>query len=148
MIDLHPKMAKVLLRMPISLPKTQLLSDIMMLQPQFHYVPINTVGNPGSGGDFVPEAMPRFIFSEGSSRACVDIFIFNDDLAEMTENFMITASRIVLPDQTIVESIPGVQISPSEATIQILDDDGKLIVAKPHTRELVVKERIVMFLSL
>lgn len=91
------------------------------------------MGNPGDGGDFVPEEMRRFIFSEGSSRACVDIFIFNDDLAEMTENFMITASRIVLPDQTIVESIPGVQISPSEATIQILDDDGKIIVAKaPH----------------
>lgn len=85
----------------------------------------NTEGNPGSGGDFVRELNFRFTFNEGSRRACQGVFIFDDDIFEITENFRIVANMILLPDGTQMPSLPGVTINPIETTVHILDNDGK-----------------------
>lgn len=56
---------------------------------------------------------------------CQDIFIFNDDLFEVTEDFMLVVRGILLPDETEVQSVLGVRIEPSETQVRILDDDGE-----------------------
>lgn len=81
-------------------------------------------GNPGQNGDFVPEADIRFTFLEGTTRACQNIFIFNDDLFEVTEDFSLVVSGILLPDGSEVPSVLGVTIQPSQTQVLILDDDG------------------------
>ena len=83
------------------------------------------MGAPGEDGDFVAETNFRFTFSEGTDRVCRDIFIFNDDLFEVTEDFSIAVRGILLPDGSEAVSVVGVTIDPPETEVLILDNDGR-----------------------
>ena len=69
------------------------------------------------------------MFTTGSRRACQTIFIFNDDIFEITERFTAVASGILLPDGSEVPSLLGVTIDPAETEVLILDNDGKQYIS-------------------
>lgn len=50
--------------------------------------------------------------------------MFDDNQFEMSEQFSVQYTGIVLPDGTATPSVPGVMIQPSTATVLILDNDG------------------------
>lgn len=88
-----------------------------------HLPPMQTtVGNPGIGGDFVSDI--TYTFTVGSTRSCQDIFIFDDSLFELTEDFTIEVRGILDPDGTEVPAIAGIIVTPSETQVFILDNDG------------------------
>ena len=82
------------------------------------------VGIPGTGGDFVPPVENNYIFNVGASRVCNSAIVFDDNRFEMTEQFQVRFTGIILPDGTATSTVPGVTIQPSTATVIILDNDG------------------------
>lgn len=85
---------------------------------------ISPVGVPGQGGDYVPPVENTFVFDVGAARVCRQAFVFDDDRFEMSEQFSVQYTGIVLPDGTATPSVPGVMVQPSTATVLILDNDG------------------------
>ena len=84
--------------------------------------PHTTVGNPGVGGDFVADI--TYTFEVGSTRSCQELFIFDDPLFELTEDFSIEVRGILDPDGVEVPAIAGITVDPSETEVFILDNDG------------------------
>lgn len=85
----------------------------------------STVGVPGSGGDFVPPVENTYVFNVGASRVCRSAIVFDDNRFEMTEQFQVQFTGIILPDGTAAPSVPRVVIQPTAATVIIQDNDGK-----------------------
>ena len=56
-----------------------------------------------------------FVFEVGDRRSCVDIIIRSDNIFESAEEFRGQATT----------TVPGVNVDPSETTIEIADIDGK-----------------------
>ena len=81
---------------------------------------------PGQGGDYVPPVENTFVFEVGATRVCRQAIVFDDNLFEMSEQFSVQYTGIVLPDGTSSLSVPGVMVQPSAATVLILDNDGKM----------------------
>ena len=50
--------------------------------------------------------------------------MFNDDRFEMSEQFSVQYTGVILPDGTATPALPGVMVQPSTATVLILDNDG------------------------
>ena len=84
----------------------------------------SAVGVPGSGGDFVPPAENTYIFNVGASRVCRSAIVFDDNRFEMTEQFQVEFTGIILPDGTATTTVPRVEVRPTVATVTILDNDG------------------------
>ena len=83
---------------------------IITLQPHTHlsmYLP--------AGVDYTSIRGTRLVFSETSTRQCVDVSITDDDILEEDEDF--TATLVDMPSE-------GIVIDPDEATIVIVDDTG------------------------
>ena len=79
---------------------------------------------PGSGGDFVPPAENTFIFNVGATRVCRGAFIFDDNRFELTEQFQVQFTGVVLPNGMATPSVPGVTVQPAATTVLIQDNDG------------------------
>ena len=60
-------------------------------------------------------------FPAGQTTATFDVPMIDDDILEGNENFMLTIDETSLPDRVT-------RGSPGEATVTIVDDDGKEIV--------------------
>ena len=94
--------------------ENQLVSDVTMsLQTD--------TANSGEGCDYV-EMMTSLIFVASSTRECSSIVVINDRLYENDETFYV---RLFATDTRV-------QINPnkSQVTVQINDDDGRLVVLK------------------
>ena len=85
-----------------------------------------TVGVPGAGGDFVPPVENTYVFNVGASRVCQSAIVFDDNRFEMTEQFQVEFTGIILPDGMATPTVPRVEIRPTVATVTILDNDGML----------------------
>ena len=53
--------------------------------------------------------------------------MFDDNRFEMTEQFSVQYTGVVLPDGTASPSVSGVMVQPSTATVLILDNDGMTV---------------------
>ena len=70
------------------------------------------------GLDYV-EAATQLTFSAGNIRACVDIPITDDSISEPVETFTISLDPVSFAE--------GITITPSTASVTIIDNDGKRI---------------------
>lgn len=50
--------------------------------------------------------------------------MFDDNRFEMTEQFTVEFTGIILPDGTATPTVPRVEVRPTVATVTILDNDG------------------------
>ena len=82
---------------------------------------------PGTGGDFVQPVQNTFVFNVGATRVCRVAFIFDDNRFELTEQFQVQFTGIILPDGMATPSIPGLTVQPATATVLIQDNDGTCI---------------------
>ena len=75
-----------------------------------------------------PPTSSFYIFSrtQGGTIDCLDVTIFDDPIREGTENFtgLLTGVRT---GARVVPNIPRLTILPRQTTIEITDNDGKLI---------------------
>lgn len=85
---------------------------------------LSPVGVPGQGGDYVPPVENTFVFNVGETRVCRQAIVFDDDRFEMSEQFSVQYTGVVLPDGTATPAVPGVMVQSSTATVLILDNDG------------------------
>ena len=81
------------------------------LQPHTH---LSMYISP-AGVDYTSIRGTRLVFSETSTRQCVDVSITDDDILEEDEDF--TATLVDMPSE-------GIVVDPDEATIVIEDDTG------------------------
>ena len=86
-----------------------------------------TVGVPGTGGDFVQPVDNTFVFNVGASRVCRAAFIFDDNRFELTEQFQVLFTGIILPDGMATPSVPGLTVQPATTIVLIQDNDGTVM---------------------
>ena len=82
----------------------------------------------------MPPVDMTYVFNVGASRVCNSAIIFDDNRFEMTEQFQVQFTGIILPDGTATSTVPGVTVQPSIATVVITDNDGMSIHL--HTTDL------------
>lgn len=71
--------------------------------------------------------------------------MFDDNLFEMSEQFSVQYTGIVLPDSTATPSVPGVMVQPSTATVLILDNDGKMFTCSSSVSPQLYAEHQLTF---
>ncbi len=82
-------------------------------------------GNPPVG-DYSPElSAEQFLFRPGASRACGTIVIYRDNAFEFDEDLAGEVTGLRLAGGAIVNSIPGVTITPTRTEVLIIDNNGK-----------------------
>lgn len=77
-----------------------------------------------SGGDFTT-SNEEFTFSAAETTPCIDVFIFEDQLFEGDEDFMVMFDSFRLADGTTTNSMTGVTVNPSSSTVTIEDSSSK-----------------------
>lgn len=81
-------------------------------------------GNPPAG-DYSPElSAEQFLFRPGASRVCGTIIIYRDNAFEFDEDFAGEVTGLRLAGGAIVNSIPGVTITPTRTEVLIIDNNG------------------------
>ena len=65
----------------------------------------------------------QYFLSSGATRDCLDLRILNDNFFEFDE-FLDARLTGLQVGGVVVSSVRGVDLDPTEALIQILDDDG------------------------
>ena len=72
------------------------------------------------GMDFIVVSEVLLFTDEGATMLCINIIVVNDDIFEETENFFLALNS---SDDRVI-------LSPSVATIFILDDDGIFVLGQ------------------
>lgn len=70
--------------------------------------------------DFIVVSEVLLFTDEGATMLCINIIVVNDDIFEETENFFLALNS---SDDRVI-------LSPSVATIFILDDDGIFVLGQ------------------
>ena len=84
-----------------------------------------TVGPSSATSDFDP-VDESVLFTPAVSRVCADVSIFNDNVVEPTEDFVVTVRGFRnSPTDAVVTNLQGVTVNPSRATVDITDSDSK-----------------------
>ena len=78
-----------------------------------------TICSDNKTGDYKPETMV-VSFKEGTNNALLNISVLDDNLLEDDETFILIIDSSSIPNNVIIEK-------PSNATVTILNDDGKYI---------------------
>ncbi len=82
-------------------------------------------GAPIAGGDFQLSEQ-EFAFSPTMMRSCVNLFVFDDRLIELTEDLTLGVEGLrESPSGAIMNSIIRVTVNPSTTTVEIEDNDGE-----------------------
>ena len=77
-------------------------------------------------GDYSPEqSAEQFLFRTGVSRVCGTIVVYRDSAFEFDEDFAGEVTGLRLDAGPILNSIPGVTVSPSRTEVLITDNNGK-----------------------
>lgn len=77
-----------------------------------------------SGADYNPSST-TYLFRQGSSRACIDIQIFGDNVFELEETFVGQYVGVMLPGGSLEPSVTGITVAPSDTEVTISDMDGE-----------------------
>ena len=84
-------------------------------------------------GDYSPElSAEQFLFRPGASRVCGTIVIYRDNAFEFDEDFAGEVTGLRLAGGTIVNTIPGVTITPTRTEVLIIDNNGKISYEATH----------------
>ncbi len=93
-----------------------------------HHTPTHTHphtgGVPSQGGDYISE-LGNFIFTPGNNRACLDVFVFQDLMYELTEDLIVRVGGFINPQGNQVPALSGVTVRPDMSTILIMDSNGE-----------------------
>ncbi len=95
------------------------------------------VGVPVNGGDFIGPVFPEdaFSFTSTNINPCVDVTIFEDDIFEGEEEFLVQIEGFRLPEGNVVSFLTGVTVRPNQATVTIEDSNCEFNVEisySPH----------------
>jgi len=85
----------------------------------------STAGVPSQGGDYIPST-DNFILTPGSDRACVELFVFQDNFYELTEDLSVLISGFINDQGMQVASLPGVSVRQDRTQVEILDSNSEL----------------------
>jgi hypothetical protein len=100
--------------------------EIHLLVAMQHILFTLSEGNPPVG-DYSPElSAEQFLFRPGASRACGTIVIYRDNAFEFDEDFAGEVTGLRLAGGAIINSIPGVTITPTRTEVLIIDNNGKI----------------------
>ncbi len=86
----------------------------------------HTGGAPSSGGDYITD-IGNFIFSTGINRVCLDVFVFRDNIYEVTEDLTVEVSGFINSEGSQVPGLSGVTVVRDMSTIQIMDLNGEWV---------------------
>ena len=104
----------------------RVISIAMLLIWLWYKILLYTGGIPATGGDYVLSQDDFEFLPATNLRPCIDLFVFDDDVFEGSEDLTITVQGFVLPGSTgVTPSLPGVTINPSVATVTITDNDSE-----------------------
>ncbi len=83
---------------------------------------------PSQGGDYISQ-IGNFIFTPGSTRSCLDLFIFQDRVFELTEDLNARVLGYINSQGAQVTTLNGVTASPDTTIIQIGDANRELPIS-------------------
>ena len=104
-------------------------SLIKIINPTWDYLSLFT-NLAGGGFDYGTPIPSTFTFTAAQTTQCTNIPVTDDTLVEghVDETFDITLTQTLPTD-------PGVQLTPSTATVSIDDNDGKILNSAQNNRE-------------